>query len=646
MNDAMNARLQAFSTTRTNLVKYSEALDVTASGWQAPTRASISANVAVAPNGSLTADKLVEDSSLTNSHFVHQTFTGVLSDSTSYCWSVFAKPAGRNWCKITTQDKSGAYVTSYFDVQNGVIGTVAHTSTRIEAWPEGWYRISGVFNSSTGATAPNLFLELTTGDAVAVYSGDGSSGIYYWGAQLEVAPMSSYIPTDAAAVTRYPSTVQDRELSFYRTRFGGTLSLDDYRKLVGRFGESFWDSASGPSLYLPFYDKGAGEVSTVEMLYGATPTFTRATTATTVDRTGTIVSVTSGTPRSYYDPTSLTYLGYLAEGARTNICLRSESLNTAAVWVPNNCTVAANSTVAPDGATTAELLTADVSGGVVIQTVTATGTSGSYSIWAKQGNTATQRLGIRNSTTATNLIFVEVNFSTLAISYINGSSGASAVQYQNGWIRISLSATSGITATDSLLLYAYAGDGSTVGATSYLWGAQYEEASFASSYIPTTTASATRNADDLTYPTTGWLNASTGTMFVEATPLNVTTGDGLVCISGPGTDIVRFLGTTTTVTFQSFVGGVVQADINSGTNAKGITWTGAGVYGVNDYAWSQNGETVNVDISGTLGTFTTLRFDSAVGNYYNGCCKQFAYYPRRMDNTHLQMLSKQGLNYV
>ena len=117
---------------------------------------------------------------------------------------------------------------------------------------------------------------------------------------------------------------------------------------------------------LEFADLGAGVVDTTEAVTGATPTFTRATAATTVLSNGLIASVATGVARSYYDPTTLEYLGYLAEGARTNICLHSEAFDNA-VWVKSNVTVTANDAVAPDGATTADLLTATAANGTVIQ---------------------------------------------------------------------------------------------------------------------------------------------------------------------------------------------------------------------------------------------------------------------------------------
>lgn len=74
---------------------------------------------------------------------------------------------------------------------------------------------------------------------------------------------------------------------------------------------------------LPFYDKGSGEVDLVPYRGTGSATFTRATTATTVNSSGTIISVASGVARSYYDPTTLQYRHFLSEPARTNLLLNA-----------------------------------------------------------------------------------------------------------------------------------------------------------------------------------------------------------------------------------------------------------------------------------------------------------------------------------
>lgn len=82
---------------------------------------------------------------------------------------------------------------------------------------------------------------------------------------------------------------------------------------------------SNLSFVLPLDDAGAGAVNLAPLLAlgSATPTFTRATAATTISSAGLIIPVSSGIARSYFDPTTLKYGGYLPEGARTNLVLNS-----------------------------------------------------------------------------------------------------------------------------------------------------------------------------------------------------------------------------------------------------------------------------------------------------------------------------------
>lgn len=184
---------------RTNLALQSENLSTTWAG----NRTSVSANSAVAPDGTTTADKLVEDSTASNTHYTAQSIA--LADSTNYVWSVFVKAAGRDWVRIVGIAKTGGVRAVYVNLATGVAGQtsgIGASDYRIEAHPNGWYRVSVVFASGTGANGGGQ-VRLADSDGGESYSGDGSSGVYVWGAQMEAASfVSSYIPTTTASVTR------------------------------------------------------------------------------------------------------------------------------------------------------------------------------------------------------------------------------------------------------------------------------------------------------------------------------------------------------------------------------------------------------------------------------------------------------------
>jgi len=152
----------------------------------------VSANAETAPDGTLSADKIVEDTS-TGNHRVLTNIGIVTVVATAYALSVYAKGAGRN-LRLTNNNLSGAD----FDLTNG---TVSGTGTIEPAYflGSGWYRCS---ITRTPGTTDRIVAYLLSGTSVS-YTGDGSSGIFLWGAQHELGVVAtSYIPTAGAAVTR------------------------------------------------------------------------------------------------------------------------------------------------------------------------------------------------------------------------------------------------------------------------------------------------------------------------------------------------------------------------------------------------------------------------------------------------------------
>lgn len=282
--------------------------------------------------------------------------------------------------------------------------------------------------------------------------------------------------------------------------------------------------AQPSSFYLPLADAGDGAVDLTS--YGAgdtTFTFTRSTIATTIGSTGLIIPVSSGVARSYYDPTTLQYMGYLPEGARTNLFLRSEEFDNAS-WTKTDTTITANAAVAPDGNTTADLLTQGSAGtAAATQAVTATADA-TYSVtfFAKRGNSDWLFIGIEAGGNSVRGWF---NLGTGAVGSTTtaGTGALSSIRikaFANGFYRCELNASMGGGATSitvSTLLVT--GDGLTSrvsGGTYYLWGAQFENnATFPSTYIPTAGSAVTRNADVLTFPFAGNADATAGTCYAE-----------------------------------------------------------------------------------------------------------------------------------
>jgi hypothetical protein len=181
---------------RTNSLTYSE--DFTNAAW-VPLLAAVTGNAIAAPDGATTADKLVSN----NASQGQITHTVAMAASTVFTYSVFAKKAEWNFLLLRLRGNDGVDSGAYFNLTSGLVGTVESGNTAtIQALANGWYRCSVARTSGAGATAPRQRLIATNADNTWSI-GDGTSGIYLWGAQLEAGAFpTSYIPTTATAVTR------------------------------------------------------------------------------------------------------------------------------------------------------------------------------------------------------------------------------------------------------------------------------------------------------------------------------------------------------------------------------------------------------------------------------------------------------------
>jgi hypothetical protein len=174
----------------TNLLLRSEEFGTT---WTA-TRSSISGDTTTAPNGLSTADKIVEDTTASNTHLVNQSFT--ITSGVAYTASVYAKASERTWLAIYPT-VGGINAGAWFNLSTGALGVVqANATAAISGVGNGWYRCSITWTSTNTTTAVNL--AIANNNNSVSYTGDGTSGIYLWGAQLEQSStVGEYVPTGA-----------------------------------------------------------------------------------------------------------------------------------------------------------------------------------------------------------------------------------------------------------------------------------------------------------------------------------------------------------------------------------------------------------------------------------------------------------------
>jgi hypothetical protein len=175
-----------------NLLLRSEEFDN--ASWT-KTAASISANVEKAPDGTLTADKIVEDGT-SSAHRVIQSPT---TTAVSHTLSCYFKPAERTIAYVRFTDSGLVDRAAFFDLTNAVTLTLdAGITATITLLGDGWCRCTAELTAEAGTNT--VVIGATDTDGVQSYQGDGSSGLFIWGAQLEAADHAGpYAKTVAAA---------------------------------------------------------------------------------------------------------------------------------------------------------------------------------------------------------------------------------------------------------------------------------------------------------------------------------------------------------------------------------------------------------------------------------------------------------------
>jgi hypothetical protein len=231
---------------RTNLLTYSEQFDDAAWTKAATT---VEANTVISPDGTLTGDKLVEDTASTQ----HEVVYSITPAAATYTLSFYAKAGGRNNVQVSNTLVGTQFIN--FDLANGQVGNSAAYTGTITNVGNGWYRCTATVASAGGAFGQRIGL-ITSSTAVRreSYTGDGFSGIYLWGAQLEAGSFpTSYIPTVDSQVTRSADNASMTGTNFsswYRADQGTFFT--DYVSAAGNSSQTAFSAlgTSGNSISL------------------------------------------------------------------------------------------------------------------------------------------------------------------------------------------------------------------------------------------------------------------------------------------------------------------------------------------------------------------------------------------------------------
>ena len=354
-------------------------------------------------------------------------------------------------------------------------------------------------------------------------------------------------------------------------------------------------------------------------------------------------------PRFDHDVLTGKSKGLLIEESRTNLFEYSEGFSS---WQYNsNVVVKNNNIVAPSGTVSASQIveTSSNSQHNVAQTISITGQK-TFSLFVKKG-AGSRNFRITDYNSTDGEVSVTYNLSTGDKISEAGSPNSNIDNYSNGWYRISMTSTTTTSSTYYIQLMdnnntTYTGDGYS---SIYIWGAQLEEGSFATSYIKTSGASATRSADNASITGenfSSWYRQDEGSLYSE------------VSTSDFRSSYPRFIindGTASNRIVTSFFGqqGLrIQSDSNDYINVSNAVSSDNGNYHKraialkkDSFSFYTDGESILSDYAGempiSVNTFTFYNNLAADGaDYLNGHIKKIAYYPQHLTNEQLQQLTK------
>jgi hypothetical protein len=359
---------------------------------------------------------------------------------------------------------------------------------------------------------------------------------------------------------------------------------------------------------------------------------TRATTATRVNSSGLIESVASNIPRLDYTNGSCPSI--LVEPQRTNIITYSSQFDNA-IWQKINANggsvpiVTANYGISPDGNQNADRIqlarTNDINSYSYIYQSFATTIGQPYtcSVWLKAlSGTPSVALSLNG---------VYTNIATLS----------------NEWKRYEFTANSVLNFIEATFLLYQAVPSTSLNADFLAYGFQLEVGSYATSYIPTTSASVTRNADVISKTGISSLIGQTeGTVLVDVYRPNLSSGFIFMLANSVGANaylnsIYLYQTPTSQLSCDIFVSGVKQAGIDTSFSGISVGLNKIAIaYKQNDFVLYINGTQIGISASGNIPPLSAFEINGAdIGSVSNVQTNLTALWKQRLTNSQLEQLT-------
>ena len=378
--------------------------------------------------------------------------------------------------------------------------------------------------------------------------------------------------------------------------------------------------------------------------------FTRASSKTRTNAAGLIQTIGNNVPPHDYrnaDGTLSTFPRLNLEPQRINSMLYSQAINS---WAQKSeLTITDNNTISPDGTQNASYIQQTTGGNAVtFQSQTVNVTTGqiqtiSFFAKAKEITSISLRLGTAGAWPVARPVFT-CNLTNGTITLTAGTGTVSSQNMGNGWYRF-IVVTSAVILTTGTNLQTLTGAvfSPTSGAGFYLWGVQWEQnATYPTTYIPTTTAAVTRIADAASKTgVSSLINSQEGVLFAEIQGLSNDTVR-LAISDGTNSNNIYIELSLSNASAVGRVGAVNQFSIISAqtlTNNNKI----AIKYKTNDFSLWINGVQVGTDTSGStysINTLNAIRFDRGDGGIpFYGNVRQMVLFPTALTNAQLAELT-------
>jgi len=407
------------------------------------------------------------------------------------------------------------------------------------------------------------------------------------------------------------------------------------------YGAGIWATKTGSSM--AYNDQNDN--------YKPTPfSVTRDSIATRVNKQGLIEVV--GKDKLRIDYTDSLNGVALLEPSRTNIIPRSEDIDTG--WSKSNVSITNNNAISPDGSQNAAKITENTGTGshVVYDTLTGSVTpsiSYYFSCFVKKGTKRYFQLREGFSNTQIN-----IDTNTFTVANSNNSTDYQIQNYGNDWYRISFKFTADSSGNSQFAFYllddsqntSYTGDGTNY---IYLWGAQIEAGSYATSYISTSGSTADRAADVANGAGNEQVfNDSEGVLFADIAALaNDGTDRSLSLSSGSYSNRIelRYNSSSNGIRAFGIVGGAFQFDSSTSLTLANIKNQSklALKYKQNDFALWADGFEVYTDLSGSTfpeGVLNKINFsDAQESSPFYGKTKEIGVYDAVLTDAELEALT-------